>query len=120
MIIRGVWVITPEDHKSVRLRDINILCFLIYGPNEGLVRDQINKLKNNYSTKYEYEEIKISAKELDEDSYILDNTLKTPSMFYKGKVLVIDSPKDKHLSSLEPMINDAPQDSVIIVKSDRS
>ena len=94
------------------------LCFLIYGPNEGLVRDQINKLKNNYSTKYEYEEIKISAKELDEDSYILDNTLKTPSMFYKGKVLVIDSPKDKHLSLLEPMINDALQDSVIIVKSD--
>ena len=35
------------------------LPFLIYGPNEGLIRDHIRKIKNDYLTSFDFEEISI-------------------------------------------------------------
>ena len=108
--------------KEFQLDRINVdkssfLSFLVYGPNEGLVRDQIKKIIHNITSKNEYEELALSSRELDEDNYAVDSNLKTVSMFFKGRILIVDSPKDKHLPFIEPVINDAPQNSVLIIKA---
>ena len=108
--------------KEFQLDRINVdkssfLSFLVYGPNEGLVRDQIKKIIHNITSKNEYEELALSSRELDEDNYAVDSNLKTVSMFFKGRILIVDTPKDKHLTFIEPVINDAPQNSVLIIKA---
>ena len=65
----------------------DFLSLLIYGPNEGLIRAQIKKIVQNIASKHEYEELGLSSKELDEDSYAIDSNLKTVSMFFKGRIL---------------------------------
>ena len=67
----------------------NFLCLLIYGPNEGLIREHINKIVKYYSSEQEYELLRLSGKELDEDNYSIDSYLKTVSMFYKGKMSLL-------------------------------
>ena len=96
----------------------NFLCLLIYGPNEGLIRERINKIVKYYSSEQEYELLRLSGKELDEDNYSIDSYLKTVSMFSKGKVLVIDTLKDKHLPILEPIITEGPSSSILLIKSE--
>ena len=96
----------------------DFLSFLVYGPNEGLVRAQIKKIVQDIASKHEYEELSLSSKELDEDNYAVDSNLKTVSMFFKGRILIVDSLKDKHLPFIEPVIHDTPQNSVLIIKAD--
>ena len=50
--------------KEFQLDRINVdkssfLSFLVYGPNEGLVRDQIKKIIHNITSKNEYEVISL-------------------------------------------------------------
>ncbi len=94
------------------------ITFLVYGPNEGLVRAQIKKIVQNITSKHEYDQVGLNSKDLDEDSYAIDSNLKTISMFSKGRILILDLPKDKHLPIIEPVIDDAPQNSVLIIKAD--
>ena len=109
-----------KEHQLTKIITENhgFLCFLIYGPNEGLIRAHIKKLVKHFSSKHEYEELGLDSKELDEDSHIVDSNLKTVSMFFKGKILIINKPKDIHLSMIEPIVNDSPQNSVLIIKAD--
>lgn len=94
------------------------LCFLFYGPNEGLVREQIDKVAQKYTSENEYDKLNLQGKELDEDATIVDSTLNTVSMFFRGKLLILESLKEKHLPIIEKIVNDEPQDSILIVKSD--
>ena len=109
-----------KDYQLEKIIDENksFTSFLFYGPNEGLVREQINKIEKKINSKNKYEKLHLSGKDLDEDKYILDETLKTVSMFFDGKIVIVESLKDKHLPIMESIQIDAPQDTVIIVKAD--
>ena len=102
--------ILEDQHK--------FLCFLIYGPNEGLVRTQVNKIIEYYSKNHEYDKISLNGKELDEDNFALEKHLKTISMFAKGKVLIANSIKDKHLNTIEHLLQSDPQNTVFIIQSE--
>ena len=93
------------------------LPFLIYGPNEGLIRDHIKKIKSDYLTDVDFEEISISGKNLDLNPDILEISANSISMFNSYKLIILESPKDKNISELENVINAAPAQTMLIVKA---
>tara|TARA_A100001035_G_C27623303_1_gene426452 strand:+ start:135 stop:395 length:261 start_codon:yes stop_codon:yes gene_type:complete len=71
-----------EKFINEKNQSLNIL---IYGPNEGLVREKVDSISQNYLSKDEYEKVNISGKDLDSDPQIFDNIVRTVSMFYEKK-----------------------------------
>ena len=57
------------------------LPFLIYGPNEGLIRDHIQKIKSDYLSDVDFEEISITGKSLDLNPDTLETSANSISMF---------------------------------------
>ena len=94
------------------------LPFLIYGPNEGLIRDHIGKIKSSYLNDVDYEEISLTGKSLDTNPDILQTTANSISMFNSYKLIILDSLKDKNVAELESVISNAPAQTMLIVKAD--
>ena len=89
---------------------------LIYGPNEGLVKEQVEKISRTYLNNEEYEYITFNGKDLDNDPYSLDSVIRTVSMFYKNKIVIVEGIKDKYLSIIEDIVCNIPQQSFLIIK----
>ena len=100
-----------NDNKS-------FLPILIYGPNEGLIRDHIKKIKNVYLSNVDFEEISITGKSLDLDPNILETSANSISMFNSYKLIILESLKDKNMSEIENVVNSAPSQTMLIVKAD--
>ena len=94
------------------------LPILIYGPNEGLIRDHIRKIKSYYLNDVDFEEVSITGKSLDLYPDILETSANSISMFNNYKLIIIESLKDKNMSELENVINSAPTQTMLIVKAD--
>ncbi len=94
------------------------LSLLLYGPNEGLIREQIDQIIEKYLNFNEYEKIIFNAKELDGDSQALDDILRTVSMFHEKKLIIVESLKDKHLEVIKDICNNPPKNIFIIFKSE--
>ena len=75
--------------------------FLIYGPNEGLIRENIDVVYKNFSKGTDCEKININSKQLDDSISILNDEISTISLFSEKKFIVLDSPKEKHVSIIE-------------------
>ena len=67
---------------------------LVYGPNEGLVKEQIDRVLNDLLSKDEFEKIILQGKSLDNEPLALDEIVKTVSMFHNKKVVIVDSLKE--------------------------
>lgn len=74
---------------------------LFYGPNEGLMRDDIFKISKAYKQNIETDEITINGKNLDEDPTLLNEEIRSLSMFSKQKIIHLENIKDKHLQYFE-------------------
>ncbi len=111
-------IIKENQLNKIILENQNFLCLLFYGPNEGLIREQIKKVSKYFTIEHDYEEIGLNSKDLDEDSYVVESNLRTVSMFSKGKVLTIESLKEKHLPIIESVIDESPQNSALIIKAE--
>ena len=94
------------------------LPFLIYGPNEGLIRDHIKKIKSDYLNDIDFEEISITGKSLDLNPDILETSASSISMFNSYKLIILETLKDKNVSELERVIDSAPTQTMLIVKAD--
>ena len=118
--VRWFHLVIIKDHQLTKVADENstFFCVLFYGPNEGLVRDNIDKLTQNLINKDEYEQLNFNAKELDDDPQALDNSLRTVSMFYKNKLVIVNSLKDKHSKSIESILANPPENVSIFIKSE--
>ena len=92
--------------------------YLIYGPNEGLVREQINKIKDRCLSTENFELVSLSGKDLDADNRILYNSAYTVSMFYERKLIIINSLKDKHCQQVELLISDQPEKVILLLQAD--
>ena len=92
--------------------------YLIYGPNEGLVRETIDKLYNSFSENSEGEKIFITGRQLDEDIALLQNEMNSISMFSHKKFIVLDSLKDKHSVLIEDCLKGNYENIFLIIKSD--
>ena len=75
--------------------------FLIYGPNEGLIRENIDVVYKNFSKGTDCEKINVNSKQLDDSISILNDEISTISLFSEKKFIVLDSPKEKHVSIIE-------------------
>ncbi len=109
-------IIKEHQLQNIVRDDTQFLNFLIYGPNEGLVRDQIEKLAKNYLSKGDFEEIRFNGKNLDDDPGSLETIIRSVSMFFKKKIVIADAIKDKHLSIIEEIVLKTPQQAVLIIR----
>ena len=94
------------------------LPFLIYGPNEGLIRDHIGKIRSDYLSDVDFEEVSITGKSLDLNPDTLATSANSISMFNSYKLIILESLKDKNMSELESVIGSAPTQTMLIVKAD--
>ena len=74
---------------------------LIYGPNEGLIRDDILKIVQSFRQKKETDEITINGKAVDENQSIIDEEIRSFSLFSEQKIIHLENIKDKHLQFFE-------------------
>ena len=109
-------IIKEHQLEKIIKDSTQFLNILIYGPNEGLVKDQIEKLIKNYLSQDEYEEISFNGKDLDDDPGSLEAIIRSVSMFFKNKIVIADGIKDKHLSIIEEIVLKAPEQGVLIIR----
>ena len=74
---------------------------LIYGPNEGLIRDDVLKIAQSFRQKKETDEITINGKAVDENQNIIDEEIRSFSLFSEQKIIHLENIKDKHLQFFE-------------------
>ena len=74
---------------------------LIYGPNEGLIRDDVLKIAEAFKQKKETDEITINGKAVDENQSIIDEEIRSFSLFSEQKIIHLENIKDKHLQFFE-------------------
>jgi len=91
---------------------------LVYGPNEGLVRDNVNKLCFHFKKHDEAEEITLTEKNLDDEPNKIFDEIDTISMFNNKKIIFIESLKDKHVPLIEKLFESILENILVILKSD--
>ena len=103
-----------KEHQLEKIIKDNkkFLNILIYGPNEGLVKEQIEKLTKNYLSKVNMKKLIFNGKDLDDDPGSLEAIIRSVSMFFKNKIVIADGIKDKHLSIIEEIVLKAPEQGV--------
>ena len=111
-------IIKDFQIKKIVNENKGFLPFLIYGPNEGLIRDHIQKIKSDYLSDVDFEEISITGKSLELNPDNLETSANSISMFNSYKLIVLESLKDKNISELESVIDSAPAHTMLIVKAD--
>ena len=87
---------------------------LLYGSNEGLIRENINKVKNIFAEN-NAEEIIFTGKSIDEKPEVFNDELYTLSMFNDKKIIFIDQPIDKNVKLFESSFINLPNQLLIIV-----
>ena len=92
--------------------------FLIYGPNEGLIRENIDIVFKNFTKGADCEKINIVGKQLDESISILNDEISTISLFSEKKFIILDSPKEKHVSIIEDALILDFKNTCMVVKQD--
>ena len=111
-------ILKEHDIKSAFNKQNKNLIFLVYGPNEGLVRNIIQSLSQIYQNNESADAVTIDAKTLDEEPNKLNDEIQTISMFSNKKIILVDTIKDKHSTIIEDLQNIEFQNAILILKSD--
>ena len=111
MIIKDYQLINSINSESFQ-------SLLIFGPNEGLVRENINTVYKIFSQGANCEKININGKHLDESISILNDEISTISLFSEKKFIVLDSPKEKHVSIIKDSLSLDFKNTCMVVKQD--
>jgi DNA polymerase-3 subunit delta len=100
--------------QKFKEQNINYVPLLLYGPNEGLVRENYTKLKKIFN-ETNFEEINFIGRAITEQPEILVDEIKTVSMFNDHKIITIDQPLDKNVEIFEEAFQILPNNTLIIV-----
>ena len=92
--------------------------FLIYGPNEGLIRENIDIIYKNFSKGAECEKVSINGKQLDESISLLNDEISTISLFSEKKFILLESVKEKHTSIIEDALSLKFKNTCMVIKQD--
>tara|TARA_B100000686_G_scaffold272127_1_gene289113 strand:+ start:1337 stop:2362 length:1026 start_codon:yes stop_codon:yes gene_type:complete len=111
-------ILKESNIKSIFDNQNKNLIFLVYGPNEGLVRNIIQSLSSIFKTNESADEVALSAKTIDEDPNKIMDEIQTFSMFSNKKIINIDGIKDRHSSIIEDVQNVEFENVILILKSD--
>ena len=111
-------ILKESNIKSIFDNQNKNLIFLVYGPNEGLVRNIIQSLSSIFKNNESADEVALSAKTIDEDPNKIMDEIQTFSMFSNKKIINIDGIKDRHSSIIEDVQNVEFENVILILKSD--
>jgi DNA polymerase-3 subunit delta len=100
--------------QKFKEQNINYVPLLLYGPNEGLMRENYTKLKDVFN-QTNFEEINLIGKAISEQPEILIDEIKTISMFNDHKIITIDQPLDKNVETFEEAFQILPKNTLVIV-----
>ncbi len=90
---------------------------LFFGSNEGLIRDDILRISRAFKKNIDVDEITIEGKSLDENQSLLDEEIRSFSIFNEKKIIYIENIKEKHLQCFKNQELEG-QNTLIIIKSD--
>ncbi len=102
--------------ENIKKRKKSYPPLLLYGPNEGLIRDNCVKVKKLFN-KGEAEEVNFIGKSISEEPDILINEIQTISMFSEQKIITIENPIDKNIELFEDAFASLHENILIIVIS---
>ena len=100
--------------QKFKEQKINYSPILIYGPNEGLVRENFLKIKEIFNQN-NAEEVCFSGKLINDQPEILVDEVQTISMFNEQKIITIEQPIDKNIDLFESVFKELPDQTLIIV-----
>ena len=100
--------------QKFKEQNLNYVPLLLYGTNEGLIRENYIKLKNFFN-QTNFEEIHVVGKLITEQPEVLIDEIKTVSMFNDHKIITIDQPLDKNVEIFEEAFAMLPSNTLIIV-----
>tara|TARA_Y100000768_G_scaffold203584_1_gene153174 strand:- start:630 stop:1652 length:1023 start_codon:yes stop_codon:yes gene_type:complete len=109
-------MIIKEFQLSESIKSNLFQSFLIYGPNEGLVRENIEFVYKKFSENSECEKLYITSKQLDEDPTILQNEMNSISMFSPKKFIVLVNLKEKHVNIIDDCLSKNYENIFLVLK----
>jgi len=108
-----------KDYQLINsIRTDTFQSFLLYGPNEGLIRENIDIIYQNFSKGSGCEKININGKNLDDQISILNDEISTISLFSDKKFILLESTKEKHVSIIEDSLSLDFRNICMVVKQD--
>ena len=109
-------MIIKESQLLGQFKDIDIKYqpVLLYGPNEGLIRHNKDKIKKTF-TKDNILEISFTGKSINEKPDIFYDEVKTISMFEDKKIIVVEQPLDKNITLFENIFEELPDKTLIVI-----
>ena len=94
-------MLIKEPQLNQILEDQNQkIIILLYGPNEGLIRENYLKIKNIFSENIA-DELIFTGKSIIEKPTALLDEIRTVSMFNEKKIILIENPSDKNIPEFE-------------------
>ena len=100
--------------QKVREQSPNFAPILLFGPNEGLIRENLLKIKKIFN-KTSHEEVAFTGKLINEKPEMLIDEINAISMFHNQKIIVIEHPIDKNTELFEKVLLYMPDNMLIIV-----
>ena len=100
--------------NQFRDNDIKYHPVLLYGPNEGLIRDNCAKVKKLFNIGGA-EEVSFIGKSISEEPWVLIDEIETISMFSKQKIITVENPIDKNVELFEDVFSSLPENLLIII-----
>jgi DNA polymerase-3 subunit delta len=107
---------SPLFQKMKEKDDLDYFPILLFGPNEGLIRENSLKLKKIFNTD-NAEEIVFTGQLINEKPELLIDEIKTVSMFNNQKIIIIDNPIDKNVELFEEIFFTLPHNTLILLIS---
>ena len=109
-------MIIKESQLLSQFKDIDIKYqpVLLYGPNEGLIRQNKDRIKKTV-TKNNILEISFTGKSINEKPDIFYDEVKTISMFEDKKIIVVEQPLDKNITLFENIFEELPDKTLIVI-----
>ena len=104
-----------EQRISENTSFINLL---IYGSNEGLVRQSLKRVKKILKDKVDFDEVSIEGKNIDEDPTVFEQHVNTVSLFSTHKLIQLSGIKEKHLKNISEVFEKKIENIFIIITSD--
>ena len=111
-------ILKEHNIQNVFNNQTKNLIFLVYGPNEGLVRNISQSLSSIFKNGESADEVVLSAKTLEDEPNKIMDEIQTFSMFSSKKIIHVDSIKDKHSDIMGAIANVEFENVILILKSD--
>ena len=111
-------ILKEHSIKSVFNNQNKNLIFLVYGPNEGLIRNTIQSLSTIFKDDDSTGEVFLTAKNLDEEPNKIMDEIQTFSLFSNKKIIYVDTIKDKHSNIIENLQDIEFENTILLLKSD--